>query len=517
MDSQIEICHHLRMVFKLLLSLSMALATDATFRFHLPTEPVSLDPATATSSSAYLFGNIYRGLYRYETTRGLIKEGAKSCDWSTPTELICDLNVHVKWSDGHVVTADDYVQAWRHLLTAKSSSSWTLTSLRNIKGSMAIFDGQAKPETLGIAALSPTKLKISLVKKDPEFLYRLAYESLVPTRVRGNSDAFKAAYDPLVSTKILTNGPYQISSWIAHQRLHLSPNRSFSTGRKDRPDVEILFVDDDLTALNLYESGTLSLLKRLPTTQIAKMQTRADYQQIPLALFDYVGFGEDLARQPELRKALSVSADFGQLQRIFHSEGQPGCPALPESYLDHVPCLKFDPAAGKSAWAKVPIETRAKTWPFLFSALGGEDHVKGAEWWQAQWKSNLGAKVELRSTEQGVLISLLHTHPPAIFRKGVTLDRPTCLAALELFARNSPENYVGMNDPAYDDILNQMENNLSSLTQKRLCRQGVELLMQDHRLIPLGRYSYAILARPQFGGWTINELNQLSLDDLHLN
>ena len=50
-------------------------AAPETFRFNLAAEPHSLDPqTTAGNSGNYVFHNIYRGLFRYHSRRGLIKE-----------------------------------------------------------------------------------------------------------------------------------------------------------------------------------------------------------------------------------------------------------------------------------------------------------------------------------------------------------------------------------------------------------------------------------------------------------
>ncbi len=65
-------------------------------------------------------------------------------------------------------------------------------------------------------------------------------------------------------------------------------------------------------------------------------------------------------------------------------------------------------------------------------------------------KKNLGWTVELRGQEQAVYLARLRDKPPDVFRKGVSLDRPTCLAALEVFLKGNPENYIALDDPKYE-------------------------------------------------------------------
>src|SRR6185503_14701153 len=84
-------------------------ASAEPFRFHLLTEPHTLNPqSTASMSGNYLYQNIYRGLFRYHSQKGLVKEGAKDCRRSG-LKLTCTLNSAHRWSDGSKIKASDYV------------------------------------------------------------------------------------------------------------------------------------------------------------------------------------------------------------------------------------------------------------------------------------------------------------------------------------------------------------------------------------------------------------------------
>jgi oligopeptide transport system substrate-binding protein len=150
-----------------------------------------------------------------------------------------------------------------------------------------------------------------------------------------------------------------------------------------------------------------------------------------------------------------------------------------------------------------------------FSQMGGDDIARAAEWFQGQWKKNAGLKVELRSQEQTVYLRSLRVHPPAIFRKGVNLDRPTCTAALEIFIKDNPENFIHLNDPELEKRLKHLTKASKGRARKRACREAVDYLMSLNRLIPLGEMYFTLLAKKSYTGWTLNELNQLDLSQLH--
>lgn len=491
--------------------------TNLIFRYHIVSEPQSLDPSKLTSTDAsYFFNNIMRGLYSYSNERGLLKEGAESCLFVNPLKLVCKLH-DTFWSDGTKIESQDYVRSFRRLVSSRTKTP-TVELLKRVKNALNIFLGTAPVEKLGVRAEGKNSLVIDFESPDPDFLYKLTASVLVPIR----NDTFPPPGD---LTGIVFNGPYRVTQWLRGKRLHLESNSFYKRGNPNRPAVEILFIDDEQTAMNLYERNELSFLRRLPTSYIEKYRQHPDVKQLPIARFDYVGFGEDLKNQPDLRAALSYSADFREMQKMLNALGIPGCPGLSEDLVDQPRCVQFDLNKAKLHWEKVPAEIKSKRFKFVFSKLGGDDVKRSMEWLQAQWKKNLNFQTDLEQTEQGVFLNLLRTQPPSIFRKGVGLESPTCLAALETFAVGGAENFLRLNDPQFQKIIKNVSEaiktdrngliNKPTLDAKKSCGAGIQLLLDQHWLIPLGRIQFTILAHPRFQGWTLNEMNQLDLSDLH--
>lgn len=136
------------------------------------------------------------------------------------------------------------------------------------------------------------------------------------------------------------------------------------------------------------------------------------------------------------------------------------------------------------------------------------------EWMQSQWQKNLNLKIQVVLRENKVYLSEVQNNPPAIFRKGVAPDRPTCLATLETFADWSPENYIQLKDPDYQSILKKLGDAATPQDQKKFCTEGVRYIMDRHLLIPLGPIHFSVLAKKTFSGWKLNSMNQLDLAGL---
>ena len=478
---------------------------DHIFRLHLLTEPQQLDPAKNRSSSAnYFFSSTMRGLYNYDQKEGLVPEGGE-CQWQTKVKLICKLFQRHKWSNGEPVTSDDYIRAFRHLI-APSTAAPRAHLLFSLKNGKKIHQGSIKVQELGVQRLSDDSFTIELIKEDSDFKMKLTSTALFPRREENPRKI--RDYEKWINT-----GPYLIETWRYGQWLQLKPNPHYSHGHPARPRVRFYFIDSDLTALRLYEKDSLDFLRRFPSNLIDKFRHRKDFLQMPMARFDYIGFGPRLQKNRDLREALVKSLNYKNLQALLEGLGRPGCPSLPAKWLDRVPCYAPDFQRIESLEKKIS-QTRSPL-VFGFSQLGGEDMKKQAEWFQSQWRNYLHLSIELRPMEQKSYISLLRSRPPDIFRKGVGLDIPSCLNALKTFTDEGAQNYIEYSDKRYLDIIEQMEKTHDLNVKKTLCRQAVEILMADFRLIPLGEMHFSLLAKSRFKGWRLNSLNQLDLSQLH--
>ena len=119
--------------------------------------------------------------------------------------------------------------------------------------------------------------------------------------------------------------------------------------------------------------------------------------------------------------------------------------------------------------------------------------------------------------EQKMYLKNLRAEPFSIFRKGIGLDRPSCTAALETFKSGNPNNYIMWKNSKYEDRVWQTSLVEDSSQKKKSCRKAIEVLMNEYRIIPMGEMHFTILARPQFSGWKLNQLNQLDLSQLQLS
>jgi ABC-type oligopeptide transport system substrate-binding subunit len=481
------------------------------FRIALSSSPNEIFPTRSqVSPIGFTLMTLHRGLMwirqqNLNEPPTLVPEDATGCKFVTPVEVVCTLDKNKKFSSGESLTALNYVTSFQ---SAFQNRYPIVDEFMALKNAIKILKNEKPVGELGVEAKNDQTLIFRLEKRDPDFLWRLAHPALSPTPKSGFQDGK------------VTNGPYYVKSWIKNQRMFLAPNPHFNNKRRDKafgklPDVEVIFVESDEAAFNLYEKGEADFLRRLAQDQIPEMVNRDGFIWVPLMRFDYLGFGPRLKSRPDVRLAITKSIQYENFNKILKFDRPPGCPSLPDGMFDKKPCLQFDRpfvSGFKGFDPPLPMKRLA----LEFNQFGAASISTGMQFFQHQWKKNLGLTIDLSSIEDSVFLAKLKKEPADIFRKGLGVTRPTCLAAIETFHSQSPENHIRLVSKEYDQIVEKMENAKAETERKKLCTQAVSYLINGAYLIPLGEFRFAMMVRPQFQGVEFNGLNWFDISRLHL-
>lgn len=485
--------------------LAAAPISQSTYSLHLNSEPANLDPHLQKSSSAgYVLDNLYRNLFWLNAQGDFKPDLAEECHWSKQKKTqrpqwFCRLKANLKWSDGSPLTAKQFIQSYQRILDRQTMSR-RADLLFPILNAENFFRGETDFSQVGIEAPDPRTLIFTLKSPQPEFQYAFVGFYTAPTP-EGN-----------FLGKVFS-GPYLLQEWKKNEYIKLVTNKYYVTKKDELPEVKFFFVADDSVAVKMYQKSQIQFLRRLPTHLIPQYQKSKDFFSLPIFRFDYLGFGELLGENLELRKALALSLPYDELTQMFHSKGRFGCAGLPDRlFHGPAPCYKQDLSAAKTALKK-------SAWPqekplrFIFSSQGGEDHQRMATWMQIQWKKNLGLNIEIAPVEFKIFLTQLRQEKQFLFRRGVAPDRLSCSAALENFRVDDSENFLKHFHLGLDADVNSMPF-LSKQAQKKLCTRWVQEMMDRYVMIPLGAFEFSILASPEFQGWELNALNQLDLSQL---
>ena len=472
------------------------LGKTKNFKIQLLSEAQSLNPAYyANSSSSVLFYNLYRSLYFLDTKGRLLSSGKNKCEFKSKLKLVCSLDRNFKFSNGKAIKAIHYKNAFLNIY-ANTSKSFFKETFLSIKNTKEILFNKKSLDSIGIKTPSDFKIEFYFDSWDPEFLFKLALPVASPIYTLNYPEIKKAK-------ELVSSGPYKIKKWSLNSKIKLTPNLNYYI-KNSRPNVELILVENDITALNLFESGRLDYLRRLPFRYINKYKQKKEFRFESATRFDYIGFNKKIRNNKSLSKALTESLKFSELKKIFNSPASPGCVGFQKQLINKYHCLKFKKTTNN-------LKQKLK---LSYSHLGGDSHSQSMQWFQNQWKKNAKLQIELDPQENGVFYQKLKENKLMIFRKGINLDRPTCLAALELFSKSHPENFIKYNNPKFETVLIKLKSAPSQIIKRKMCSAGVKMLMDDNALIPLGRMYFASLYNPEFEGFNVNDLFQLNLEAL---
>ncbi|MEK6556289.1 MAG: ABC transporter substrate-binding protein, partial [Bdellovibrionota bacterium] len=404
-------------------------AEEPSFRFHILSDPVTLDPLRSNGSwNSFIHYNLYRSFFHYDGTK-LVNENAKKCSYITLRELHCQMNMNRKYSNGQKITLRDYIQPFRSAFD-KDTTAKAKAELLLLKNAKAILDGKKKKSDLGVSPHPQKKdvIVFTFDRPDADFLSRLSSPVFAPRPAEEvTSDVLARDY---------ASGPYKFQKKENLKYVQLASNQYYEKGHATRPIVKALIVNNDSTAFNMYRTGVLNFLRRLPQDQYNVALKSEDLEKEiyvqPQLRMDHLGFAGILIDQPHLREALALSANYPELQRILQARGQPGCFSLLKHYYSgEAICYQFDLKKAKELLKIVSPEILKKPIQLYYSIQGGEDIQRAIEWFQNQWKKNLNLNIHLNPSENTELTNRLKTQPPDIYRRGVPVDSASCLSALE--------------------------------------------------------------------------------------
>lgn len=204
----------------------------AEVQMFLTTLPETIDPSASytTVDQIRIMGLIYEGLTTIDDKGKLENALCKSYEYEFDERTgYLDLFITIdnsRWSDGNLVTADDFRFAWKRILLPENNNS-NAALLYPILNAKEAKEGLCSIDDIGVYALKNNLLQIRLEKQfvnedvftDGEvkdqveyFMRRLASPALVPLREDVVDDNTKEWCTPNGSSYV-TNGPFKIRAW----------------------------------------------------------------------------------------------------------------------------------------------------------------------------------------------------------------------------------------------------------------------------------------------------------------
>jgi oligopeptide transport system substrate-binding protein len=229
-----------------------------TFRYSLDTDIDYVDPALAyyvpTWQIEYVTCSMLMNYPDAPAPRGsrIAPDAARSVPTISRNGRVYTFRVRTnrRFSDGTRITARNFEYAINRSLNKRMSSP-AQPFFQDIVGAQRVIDGRASKAS-GIRVLSGNRLRLTLTKRAPDMLARLAmpFACAIKTNTPINPDGIQA---PVVGS-----GPYFIHSWQPRRSIEIRRNRFYNGPRPHNVDriVYDIGLPPATIRLNIQEGRT---------------------------------------------------------------------------------------------------------------------------------------------------------------------------------------------------------------------------------------------------------------------
>lgn len=328
----------------------------AEIQMFLTTLPESIDPSAAytTTDQMRLMGLLYEGLTTIDDNGKLENAllGSYEYDFNQKTgnlELLIKL-ASSRWSDGNLVTADDFRFAWKRVLLPESNNA-NAALLYPVLNAKKVKEGLCSEDDFGVYSLKNNLIQITFEKdyvnednfsrgevKDrvEYFLRRLASPALVPLREDVVDDITKDWCKPNGTTYV-TNGPFKIKAWNSGELIfERSVNYRCVGDTEGNPDDKIV---TPYRLITMYAEGTnadahyekytnkesfyLNLNSASPEV-LDSFGKKVKEEDLLSTSIVYLDNTHELFKNPKVRKALSLAIDRNTIAAGTNSDPATG-------------------------------------------------------------------------------------------------------------------------------------------------------------------------------------------------
>lgn len=414
-----------------------------------------------------------------------------------------------QWSDGVPVCADQFVAAWRRVLTPAFASPYR-HYLYDIRGARAVAEGKAPSATLGARANGCGELIVEFEGPARHFPAAAAHWVLFPVRPDLIAKHGVKAFEP---RHMAVTGPFTLKEWKRDEVFHMWRNPRYHGKATPTEALDALVVADDGTALTLFKTGKLQWMKDIPFAERTAAAKIPGYAVKPALIGYFLGFSmqEGPFTKRDARCALARSLDLAQIPRILAGGETPATgwvprELLPAKAVGNMPA--FDGAMARDLAQRGGLK-REETYDLHYYAK--DIHTPVMEWAQGQWRKNLDLNVRLVREEGKTYWGRLASKAPPLFLSGTTAWFAHPYSFLSELTGGSAANWGKYRSAAYDQAaLRTLRTTTAARLASAVSEAEKQLLQRDCAIIPLYFRNTLMLTAPRCGGIEMNPLGVAS-------
>ncbi|WP_101774828.1 peptide ABC transporter substrate-binding protein [Pasteurella oralis] len=431
-----------------------------------------LNPHLISNAEQSLFvQDLLEGLTAYDVMGNVIPAVAQSWqteDYKTWFFLLRD---NIRWSNGEVLSAQDFVVSWQALAQSHSQLKSYLNFL-NLANSQAVIAGNMPVQQLGVEAIAENILRIQLDKATPHLPAMLAHVALLPSYQNE-------------ATQFISNGAYRLVSQ-QDNLIHLEKNPYYWASEK----VSFKFVDYQ----KLEYSESVSALDIV----FEPKQVPVGTQYFPQLCTYYYEFNlnDPLLQKSAVRKALVSMISSRRIVQDVLPQMQVATHFLPHS-MQLESTLAWEPVVVEQLLEQNGITEKS---PLQLKLTYDQEslHSNIAQRLVRMWSQSDMIRVSSEPVSWQQLLEKRAKGDFQLIRSGWCADYNEPSAFLHQFYSHSPDNKIAYRNADVDKLLEATLLPQTTAERQMLYGQIAQQLQQDYVVLPIFQYT-----RPMFMHSTI--------------
>lgn len=522
-----------RSLFICLLLFAGAASAETVLHRGNGTEPDTLDPHRAGGTwENNIIGDMFLGLTTEDVKGEAIPGSAES--WTVSDDGLVytfTLRDGLIWSDGVPVTAGDFVFGFRRIIDPMTAARYA-SLLFPVKNAYAINTGQMEPDQMGIRAIDPKTVEITLEAPAPFLPQLLTHYTAFPIPQHAVE---KHGDDWVKPGNMVSNGPYVLQEWISNSQIKVTKNPLFYDAGNVAIDTVYYYpVEDARTAVKMFKAGEIDMnitTGGFPSAQLEDLLTELPGEA---RVYPYLGnayLPMNVNRPPfndvRVRKAVSMLIDRAIVNdRIVAVGNESAYAFVPPQTANHQPGAQLD-------FADMSMSERAIEAKRLLKEAGYDDdnplrfelifrnsydnnrRINGI----AAMLRRAGVIADIAAFEARISYNRMEQGDYQLGDAGWVADYNDPYNFLYLLMCNAgPMNWAKYCSPEYDALIKQASLTLDLDERARLMSEAEQIMLDDHPIIPIDFSTHRVLVSKRVKGFEDNVSNIhrtrfMSLDD----
>ena len=422
------------------------------------------------------------------------------------------LRATARWSNGEPVTAQDFANSIRRVLTPAFGAD-NVAMLFVLANAEAWYQGGLTDfSRVGVQAVEARTLRLTLAHPAPYFLSLLQHPVWYPVyfpaleKTGGTARRDTKWTDP---ANIVGNGPFVLKASRRGEVIIVDKSPTYWDAATVRLN-SIHFhpaadVDGEERA---FRAGQLHITESLPVGKVdTYRREQPDVVRISPFLDTY--FYRLNTTRPGLdhklvRPALAAAIDRRAIVEKITRGGQRAADCfVPREIRDYEPRqpLAHDPDRARRLLAEAGYPGGKGLPPLEILINSSGNHRAIAEAIQEMWRRELGLDVRINNMEMSSLFAKRRALDYSVLRSEWAADFADAKTFLDVFRGGSNNNHTGWTNATYDTLLHEADRTADPAARATLLQQAEAVLLDEMPVIPLYYFTTVRLVHPSVRGW----------------